>query len=303
MTTPLEEALRAHVATHTVLGTRTRILDVGSGPVVVCSSGVASVLWDWAPVVALLRRTHRVIVVDRPGYAPGDEVSAVLPTLEGEAEHLLAALGACGVTEPVTAVGHSFGAALVEAAARWHPERIRSLVLLDGSVPHAEGTHGHDDAARAARRFRQRTLPIALSRPVGAVWVALGPGLSTVLVPGRRGLARAIPGLRAEAGAQSTLAASLRELAGYPACMGELERLRVRRPLSRGLPVVVVAANGRLPRPGLSLWVRHVLRQARGFSHEARLTCRVLRRSGHFVMLDQLHRTAELIARAAAPQS
>ena len=85
---------REHLSEIPVQGVPVRVLDIGSGPALVCSSGVASVLWDWAPVVELLRGDHRVIVLDRPGYAPGQEVPETLPELDTEAARLLAVLDA-----------------------------------------------------------------------------------------------------------------------------------------------------------------------------------------------------------------
>ena len=76
---------RDHLSEHVVVGAPVRVLDVGSGPVVLCASGVASVLWDWVPVVEMLRGDHRVIVLDRPGYAPGQDVAETLPDLDTEA--------------------------------------------------------------------------------------------------------------------------------------------------------------------------------------------------------------------------
>lgn len=290
---------REHVAAPVVLGRRTRVLDTGSGPVLLCSSGVASLLWDWLPLVRLLRDRYRVVVVDRPGYAPGDPVTPDLPSLEQEAARLVAVLDVLGITEPVTAVGHSFGAAIVEATARLHPGRVSGLVLLDGSVPEAEGTDHRIDAARAALRFRRTTLPVALSRPAGVVWSVLGPLVFMGSVPARRSVAASL-GCRVllEATAQSTLAASLRDLVGYRSCMHDLEELRAATPLPPRLPVLVVAANGRLPRRRPSAWVRHVLRQARLLDREALVSTRVVSGSGHFVMLDRPVRTAELIAEA-----
>ncbi|MDO4919600.1 alpha/beta fold hydrolase [Kocuria sp.] len=293
--------------TVSVLGRPTRLLDVGSGPVLLCSSGVASVVWDWLPVAALLRDRFRVVVVERPGYAPGDPVPAHLPDLAEEAARLVAVLEAREIAGPVTAVGHSFGAAVAEAAARLHPERVCSLVLLDGSVPEAEGVAAGDDAARAAHRFRSLTRPAALSRPVGWVWRVVAAAVFTALVPARRTVvgsaddsARGRTRQRhPEAPASSTLAASLRELAGYRSCMRELVALRSAVPLAPELPVLVVAANGRLPRRRPSAWVRHVLRQARALDREARVTTRVVSGSGHFVMLDRPVRTAELVTEAA----
>ena len=289
---------RAHLSEIPVQGVPVRVLDIGSGPALVCSSGVASVLWDWAPVVELLRGDHRVIVLDRPGCAPGQTVPETLPDLDAEAARLLAVLDVLHVTGPVTAVGHSFGAAVVEAAARLHPGRLASLVLLDGSVPEAEGADPTHDAARTARRFRHRTHPAVRSRAVRSIWRLVGPAVSVALVPGRLRVARVMGGLRAEASAPNALLASLRELAGYVACMNRLRELRTRLPLDPRVPLTVVAANGRVPRPGLSRWVRHVLAQAARLAVETSVRSVVVSRSGHFVMLDQPRRTAELIAQA-----
>lgn len=276
-----------------------RVLDIGSGPVLVCSSGVASTAWDWWPVVRLLRDRFRVVVVDRPGYAPGDVVPEEFPTLREEAERILDVLDALGIAEPVTGVGHSFGAAVVEAAARLHPERMCGLVLLDGSVPEVEGIDSERESARAAERFRRIILPVVLSRPAGVVWRVVGPAVALAAAPGRRAVRRAPGGPCADIAAQNALAASVREFMGHRSCMRQLEQLRVSDPVRSGLPVLVVAANGRLPRRGLSPWAQHVLRQARRFEPQGRVAVRVVSRSGHFVMLDQPRRTAELIASAA----
>lgn len=289
---------RDHLSEHVVVGAPVRVLDVGSGPVVLCASGVASVLWDWVPVVEMLRGDHRVIVLDRPGYAPGQDVAETLPDLDTEAARLLAVIDTLSVAGPVTAVGHSFGAAVVEAAARLQPGRLASLVFLDGSVPEAEGADPDHDGARAAHRFRHGTHPVIRSRSARCIWRAVGPALSAALVPGRRRVAHHLGGLRSEGAAASTLLASLRELAGYVSCMNRLRELREQNPLDPHVPLTVVAANGLLPRPGLSRWVRQVLAQAGQLARETAVRRVVLSRSGHFVMLDQPRRTAELIAQA-----
>ena len=126
-----------------VTGRATRVLDAGDGPALACSPGIASFVWDWAPVAQCLSATHRVIVVERPaderlgtGHLDAErldvehpgaaarpdaahpdleradadqpEATAGAPTmLEDDAAHLLNALDALGVTGPVTFVGHS----------------------------------------------------------------------------------------------------------------------------------------------------------------------------------------------------
>ncbi|MBX7557781.1 alpha/beta hydrolase, partial [Streptomyces sp. tea 10] len=184
----------------------------------------------------------------------------------------------------------------VEVVARVHPGRIRHLVLLDASVPSAEGADPAHDEAATTRRFRRFTLPLARSRVAGAVWRVVGPVVAGRLVPGRGRLMRSWPQLRVDLTSPNFLMGSLRELAGYVACMNRLQELAAHTPLDPELDVLVVAANGRLPRIGTTRWVRHVLARATYLSREAPVHTIVLRRSGHFVMVDHPERIAAVIA-------
>ena len=206
---------------------------------------------------------------------------------------------------PIVDFAHSQGAAIgiqLAHAGRKASTHRPFLGEPSGSVPEAEGAEPDVDAARTARRFRRVTLPVVLSRPVELLWRALGPIFFMCSVPGRRRVARAL-GVRVlpETADQATMTASLRDLVGYRSCMHHLEQLRSSTALPSQLPVLVVAANGRLSRRRPSRWVRHVLHQARELGREAAVTVRVVSRSGHFVMLDRPGRTAELIRVFTAP--
>lgn len=107
---------------------------------------------------------------------------------------------------------------------------------------------------------------------------------------------RSWPQLRVDLASPNFLMGSLRELAGYVACMNRLQELAAHTPLDPELDVLVVAANGRLPRIGTTRWVRHVLARATYLSREAPVHTIVLRRSGHFVMVDHPERIAAVIA-------
>lgn len=63
---PAEPFPGARVTTISVAGRATRVLDAGDGPALACSPGIASFVWDWAPVAQCLSATHRVIAVERP---------------------------------------------------------------------------------------------------------------------------------------------------------------------------------------------------------------------------------------------
>ncbi len=105
---------------------------------------------------------------------------------------------------------------------------------------------------------------------------------------------RSWPQLREDLASPNFLMASLRELAGYVACMNRLQELAAHTPLDPD--VLVVAANGRLPRIGTTRWVRHVLARATYLPREAPVHTIVLPRSGHFVMVDHPERIAAVIA-------
>jgi pimeloyl-ACP methyl ester carboxylesterase len=80
----------------------------------------------------------------------GDDVTFIAPDLRGRgqaaswgppygmAQHaadLVEALDERGVTEPVAVVGHSMGGFVAVVLAHLHPERVQSLVLVDGGLP------------------------------------------------------------------------------------------------------------------------------------------------------------------------
>lgn len=303
------------MTTHTVLGRPTRVLDVGpaDGPVLLCSSGIASMVNDWVPLAEMLMSGTRVIAFDRPGYAPGDDVPSDRLDLHEEVSRLLGVLSACGVAKPVTLAGHSFGAAIAEATARLHPEHVSHLVLLDGSVvepprPRRESgrratcrrPRGADDVSSPwlARATRQVALSAARSRLLGVAWRVLGPVTFAVGAPSRLRYVATREGLLRQAGSPTMPAAIVRELMGYSPAMAELLALRSSRPLAHSTGVLAVAANGWRGRTEPTAWVRSVLRQAEALEAEAPVTAVVVPRSGHLVMLDQPGRVAELIAAA-----
>jgi pimeloyl-ACP methyl ester carboxylesterase len=108
----------------------------GDRPVVVCVHGLAVV--DNAASSFLigfhLARDADVIAYDLRGHGRTDRP----PQGYGISDHvadLAALLDALEVDVPVHLIGCSYGGAIVMAAALQHPERIASVILLDGLVP------------------------------------------------------------------------------------------------------------------------------------------------------------------------
>jgi pimeloyl-ACP methyl ester carboxylesterase len=100
---------------------------------VVILHGNASLMQDFlvSGVYDALVDTHRVIVLDRPGYGYSTRPRARTWTPAAQAEVIGGALETLGCGAAVV-VGHSWGVLPALALARRQPERVRSLVLLSG---------------------------------------------------------------------------------------------------------------------------------------------------------------------------
>lgn len=129
---------------------------------------------DWRTVVGeLTSRGIDALAIDRPGWgASGVEAGG----LELNARAALAALGRDG--EPVTIVGHSFGAAVAAWLAVHHPERVAALVLVAPA------------ANRAALYPFDRFLALPLAGYLTSASLMAGAGATLALGPARRLLSR-----------------------------------------------------------------------------------------------------------------
>ncbi|WP_101834665.1 alpha/beta fold hydrolase [Frankia canadensis] len=103
--------------------------------------GIAGSAADWAAVAPDLAATRRVIAYDQRGHGASDR------TPDGPAGYtfdllladLAAVLDAVG-TEPVHLVGHSMGGVIALRYTLDHPERVRSLILVDTAAAPATAT-------------------------------------------------------------------------------------------------------------------------------------------------------------------
>jgi pimeloyl-ACP methyl ester carboxylesterase len=119
-----------------------------------------------------LAASHRVVAIDLNGFGYTQRPkSRASYTREAQAKLVLGTLDALGI-ERAHVVGHSYGGGLTLYLASRHPERFRTMVLVDSSAP----TYANDRRSRAA----------AL-RPLDVLFVR-----SVVLRPGmiRKGLLR-----------------------------------------------------------------------------------------------------------------
>lgn len=117
-------------------------------PPVVLLHGFGASVYSWRKVASELAAAGFQVValdlagfgyserpVDRAAYTPAGQAAVVAEILERLAPELGTRLGPGAVPPPVHLVGHSFGGGVALSLAASRPELVRSLVLLDTTLP------------------------------------------------------------------------------------------------------------------------------------------------------------------------
>jgi pimeloyl-ACP methyl ester carboxylesterase len=115
-----------------------QVLERGKGTPLVFLHGFADQKETWSLLGPRFADTHRVILVDLPGYGDSTLLPAEEVTLEAQVGHLGRLLEALGIREPAHLCGNSMGGALGVLMAARHPEKVASLTLLCSMGPQAE---------------------------------------------------------------------------------------------------------------------------------------------------------------------
>lgn len=132
----LTEARRAEAAVPpigefvTIDGARIHYVDLGEGPPVVMLHGLAGNVRNYTQTVANeLARTHRVILIDRPGSGYSGRPNGTTASIQSQAEVVHRVIEELGLQRPII-VGHSLGGAVALGYAARYPEDLSRLVLL-----------------------------------------------------------------------------------------------------------------------------------------------------------------------------
>lgn len=137
----------------------------GEGEAVVLIHGVGMQQGVWAPQVAHLARTHRVVVYDMLGHGASQAAIGV-PVLADYAQQLLDLLDALDIASANVA-GHSMGALVALEFALTHPARTRRVAALNAVY---RRTPAQREAVLArAQALRQQGAP-ATAGPTLARW-------------------------------------------------------------------------------------------------------------------------------------
>ncbi|MEA2562789.1 MAG: hypothetical protein QOH06_4293 [Acidobacteriota bacterium] len=122
------------------------IEQAGQGEPVILLHGFGASTYAWRNVMPALAAAFHVIAIDLNGFGYTQRPRAFESyTREGQAGLVLRVMDALGL-DSANLMGHSYGGGLSLFIASRHPERVRSLVLVDSSAP----TYANDRRNRAA---------------------------------------------------------------------------------------------------------------------------------------------------------
>src|ERR1700741_4090252 len=118
-----------------VLGGSLRVATWGaSGPVVLCAHGITANHIEFAWLAEQLGGSCRLVAPDLRGRGRSNEVTGPWG-MAAHAADLGAVLDYLGLRKAEVVLGHSMGAFVGVVFAARNPERLGSLVLVDGGVP------------------------------------------------------------------------------------------------------------------------------------------------------------------------
>lgn len=147
---------------------RLTAIEAGSGEPVVLLHGSASSSRFWRSLIEVLYDRYRVIAPDLVGYGATAPWSCSRKIAMADHDALLADL-LDDVRVPVHLVGHGFGGALALRFAREHPDRVRSLSLVEPIALQAlDDGHPHHRRLLAEVRSLARALRASLARGIPA---------------------------------------------------------------------------------------------------------------------------------------
>ena len=138
------------------------IEQAGAGEPVILLHGFGASTYAWRKVMPGLAGSFRVIAIDLNGFGYTQRPRTFESyTREGQADLVLRVMDKLGI-EKAHLAGHSYGGGITIWLASRHPERLRSIVLVDSSAP----TYANDRRSRLAGLRPVASLALrALLRP------------------------------------------------------------------------------------------------------------------------------------------
>lgn len=99
----------------------------GTGPALVCISGLGGTASFWNPCLTALSASYQSLCLDQRGIAHSSRGTAPC-TIEQLAADCLEVLDACNINSAIV-LGHSTGGCIAQEMALSHPARVKALIL------------------------------------------------------------------------------------------------------------------------------------------------------------------------------
>ena len=117
--------------TLTVQGANVHLVDVGSGTPTLFLHGNPDSADVWRGVIADMKGSFRCLAPDLPGFGRSQELANLDPSAEGVAQWVDDLVTAIGITEPINLVVHDFGGPIGLAWVVKHPQKVRSIAIMN----------------------------------------------------------------------------------------------------------------------------------------------------------------------------
>lgn len=114
-----------------VQGAKIHFADSGKGVPTLFLHGIPDSGTVWDDVTAVVRGSYRCVVPDLPGFGQSAIPKGFKVTLDGMAGFIDAFVTAIGITEPINLVVHDIGGPYGLAWAVRHPEKVRSIAIMN----------------------------------------------------------------------------------------------------------------------------------------------------------------------------
>lgn len=114
-----------------VQGAKIHFSDAGKGVPTLFLHGIPDSGTVWKDVTRVVSASYRCVVPDLPGFGQSAVPAGFQVTLNGMAEFIDSFLAAAGISEPVNLVVHDIGGPFGLAWAVRHPEKVRSITIMN----------------------------------------------------------------------------------------------------------------------------------------------------------------------------
>lgn len=150
--TAVSEELQFQRKTVAVLDSTMTFIETGNGSTVLFLHGNPTSAYLWRNILPYAGKTHRAVAVDLIGMG-GSGKPDIDYTFADHVRYLDAFIETLG-PDPITLVGHDWGAALAWYFARRYPDRVTKIAFMEGVLPPAFPKPSFESMGELGNMFR-----------------------------------------------------------------------------------------------------------------------------------------------------